>query len=144
MRSQAVLTQRLTLARLSRPVAVKLCSPEVIHSSHSFRSWVLNGRLQLKSSGCSCLVRPPGMTAGVVFSFPISSSTSGAMWAPMESITSRAFFVLKKPSGRLTKHLVNHVFISAQFIQPLGMTEMTTPRRRRRQGGRSPSGWSSV
>ena len=120
-RSQAVLTQRLTsawVARLSRPVAVKLCSAAVIHSSQSFRRWVLNGWLQLMSSGCSCLVRPPGMTAGVVLSFPTSSSTSGVMWARMESITSRAFFVLKKPSGRLTKHLANHVFISGQFIHP--------------------------
>ncbi|RVE70831.1 hypothetical protein OJAV_G00069020 [Oryzias javanicus] len=82
------------------PVAVKLCSPSVIHCSHRRRNAALKLRFTEMSSGWSTFVKPPGMIAGMELKTLSFALDCGVMCARMLSITSRALRVLKKPSGR--------------------------------------------
>ena len=105
---------------------VKVFSPLIIHCVHFSLKWSLKGLFRQTSSGCTRLVKPPGMTAWVE-QFPFRSCfAESPRWALKESQTRRLLELLTPPG--LVRHTFSiHNFTPSSSIQPLGWTWTKTP-----------------
>ena len=98
------------------PAGVKVFSPLIIHCVHFSLKWSLKGLFRQTSSGCTRLVKPPGMTAWVE-RFPFRSCfAESPRWALKESQTRRLLelhFILSPVANKL---FVNSKFTTCFWV----------------------------